>query len=164
MGKGFSFASVVLSYFLVGGGMFTATLVGSELRFASELPGYALLAAMRLAAGEVAHAFRVGSGATAVSTSLSLALIGVGHLVGLSVGLAMLVGMLISWAGLVPALTAMHGVGDNVAGLVNTTFRSEVRFIGAGTIGVAALWSLLRIIGPIVKGIRSAMAASKRRW
>src|SRR6476661_7809999 len=57
--------------------------------------GYALLAAMRLAAGEVAHAFRVGSGATAVSTSLSLALIGVGHLVGLSVGLAMLVGMLI---------------------------------------------------------------------
>jgi putative OPT family oligopeptide transporter len=125
--------------------------------------GYALLAAMRLAAGEVAHAFRVGSGATAVSTSLSLALIGVGHLVGLSVGLAMLVGMLISWAGLVPALTAMHGVGDNVAGLVNTTFRSEVRFIGAGTIGVAALWSLLRIIGPIVKGIRSAMAASKAR-
>ncbi len=125
--------------------------------------GYALLAAMRLAAGEVAQAFRVGSGATAVSTSLSLALIGVGHLVGLSVGLAMLVGMLISWAGLVPALTSIHGVGDNVAGLVNTTFRSEVRFIGAGTIGVAALWSLLRIIGPIVKGIRSAMAASKAR-
>ncbi len=125
--------------------------------------GYALLAAMRLAAGEVAHAFRLGSGATAVSTSLSLALIGVGHLVGVSVGLAMLVGMLIAWGGLVPFLTALHGVGDNVSGLVNTTFRSEVRFIGAGTIGVAALWSLLRIIGPIAKGIRAAMAASKAR-
>ncbi len=125
--------------------------------------GYALLSAMRLAAGEVAHAFRLGSGATAVSTSLSLALIGVGHLVGVSVGLAMLVGMLIAWGGLVPLLTSLHGVGHDVAGLVNTTFRSEVRFIGAGTIGVAALWSLLRIIGPIVKGIRAAMAASKAR-
>jgi putative OPT family oligopeptide transporter len=38
-----------------------------------------------------------------------------------------------------------------------------VRFIGAGVIGVAALWSLFRIIGPISKGIRSAMAASKAR-
>ncbi|MBI2813231.1 MAG: oligopeptide transporter, OPT family [Opitutae bacterium] len=126
--------------------------------------GYALLAAMRLAAGEVAKNFKIGSAATGVSTSLSMALIGVGHLVGLSVGLAMLVGMLISWAGLVPLLTAMHGVaGDNVDKIVSTTFRSEVRFIGAGVIGVAALWSLFRIIGPITRGIGAALAASQAR-
>ncbi len=125
--------------------------------------GYALLGAMRLVAGEVAIAFRVGAGASAASTSLSMALIGVGHLVGLSVGVAMLLGMLISWGGLVPLLTASHGVTGDVAKLVNTTFRSEVRFIGAGAIGVAALWSLLRIIGPIVQGIRAAIAASRAR-
>lgn len=125
--------------------------------------GYALLAAMRLAAAEVAKAFTVGSAATAVSTSLSMALIGVGHLVGLSVGVAMLIGMLIAWVGLVPWLTARHGLSGDVAELVDTTFRSEVRFIGAGTIGVAALWSLFRILGPIAKGIRASMAASKAR-
>ncbi len=125
--------------------------------------GFALLGAMRLAASEMAKNFRVGAGASGVSTSLSMALIGVGHLVGLSVGLAMLVGMLITWAGLVPMLTAMHGVTGDLDHLVNTTFRSEVRFIGAGAIGVAALWSLFRIIGPIVKGIRAALAASKAR-
>lgn len=125
--------------------------------------GYALLGATRLAASEVAVSFRLGSAASAASTSFSMALIGVGHLVGLSVGVAMLVGMLIAWAGLVPLLTAMHGVTGNLDQLINTTFRSEVRFIGAGTIGVAALWSLFRILGPIVKGIRSAMAASKAR-
>ena len=124
---------------------------------------YALLAAMRLAASDVAVSFRLGRGATAASTSLSMALIGVGHLVGLSVGVAMLFGMLIAWVGLVPMLTAMHGVTGNLDQLVNTTFRGEVRFIGAGTIGVAALWSLIRILGPIIKGIRSAMAASKAR-
>jgi putative OPT family oligopeptide transporter len=125
--------------------------------------GYALLAAMRLAASDIAVAFRVGSGASVASTSLSMALIGVGHLVGLSVGVAMLVGMLIAWAGLVPILTAMHGVTGDVGHVVNTIFRTEVRFIGAGVIGVAALWSLVRILGPIARGIRAAMAASKAR-
>lgn len=125
--------------------------------------GYALLAAMRLVASDIAIAFRVGSGATAASTSLSLALIGVGHLVGLSVGVAMLVGMLIAWGGLVPILTSLHGVTNDVSQVVNLTFRSEVRFIGAGVIGVAALWSLFRIVGPIVRGIRTAMTASKAR-
>ena len=125
--------------------------------------GYALLGAIRLVASEVAVTFRVGAGASGASTSLSMALIGVGHLVGLSVGAAMLVGMLIAWAGLMPMLTALHGVTADIDGVVNTTFRSEVRFIGAGTIGVAALWSLFRIIGPIVTGIRAAMAASRSR-
>ncbi|HTL67171.1 MAG TPA: oligopeptide transporter, OPT family [Lacunisphaera sp.] len=125
--------------------------------------GYALLAAMRVAAGEIGINFRVGAGATGVATSMSLALIGVGHLVGLSVGIAMLLGMAIAWGGLMPWLTALHGMAGDVDTIVNATFRSEVRFIGAGTIGVAALWSLFRIIGPIVKGITAAMAASKAR-
>jgi putative OPT family oligopeptide transporter len=71
--------------------------------------------------------------------------------------------MLIAWAGLVPILTAMHGVTGDVGHVVNTIFRTEVRFIGAGVIGVAALWSLVRILGPIARGIRAAMAASKAR-
>ena len=92
-----------------------------------------------------------------------MALIGVGHLVGLSVGIAMAVGMLVTWAGLVPILTAMHGASGDIAALVDDTFRNDVRFIGAGTIGVAALWSLLRILGPIIRGIRAAMATADAR-
>ena len=57
----------------------------------------------------------------------------------------------------------MQGVGADVAATVNDVFRSQVRFIGAGTIGVAAVWTLLKIIGPIIAGIRSAMAASRAR-
>jgi putative OPT family oligopeptide transporter len=125
--------------------------------------GFALLAAMKVAAAEVATTFRVGVGVSGASTSLSMALIGVGHLVGLSVGIAMAIGMLITWAGLMPMLTAMHGTGGDIATLVDDTFRNQVRFIGAGTIGVAALWSLLRILGPIVRGIRAAMAAADAR-
>lgn len=136
-----------------------ATIVAGSIASAV----FALLAAMRLVAGELATAFRVGSGATGASTSLSMALIGVGHLVGLTVGIAMLIGMLTAWVILVPWLTSIQGVGEDVAATVNTVFRSQVRFIGAGTIGVAAVWTLLKILKPITAGIRSSIASSKAR-
>src|SRR5690348_10145669 len=50
--------------------------------------GYALLAALGLVASAAAKSFRTGAGATQISTSFSLALISVGHLVGLAVGAA----------------------------------------------------------------------------
>ncbi|MEO6216765.1 MAG: oligopeptide transporter, OPT family, partial [Sphingomonas sp.] len=123
--------------------------------------GFAILAAMKLVAGEAVKNFRVGAGASGASTSFSMALIGVGHLVGLSVGAAMFFGMIIAWGGLMPYLT--HGVVGELDTIVSTTFRLKVRFIGAGAIGVAAIWTLLKILGPIIGGIRSAMAASRAR-
>ena len=124
--------------------------------------GLSLLISMKLVAGEIARYFKVGAGATGASTSLSLALVGVGHLVGLSVGLAMLLGMAISWIGLVPYFS--QGVaGADAAEIAGSVFREKARFIGAGTIGVAAIWTLLKIIGPIVQGLKSAMAASAAR-
>ncbi|MEO8375828.1 MAG: oligopeptide transporter, OPT family [Sphingomonas bacterium] len=123
--------------------------------------GFAVLAAMKLVAAEAVQNFRVATGASGVSTSFSMALIGVGHLVGLSVGAAMFFGMIIAWGGLMPYLT--HGFTGELDAVVKTVFRSQVRFIGAGTIGVAAIWTLLKILGPIIGGIRSAMAASRAR-
>src|SRR5205085_1605278 len=127
---------------------------------------YALLAAMGVVASAAAKSFRMGSGASQVSTSFSLALIGVGHLVGLAVGAAMFVGLLISWAYLVPHYTSLAGaipVGTSLDDFIGDIFVHKVRFIGAGTIGVAAIWTLLRIIGPIIAGIRGALAANRER-
>ncbi len=38
-----------------------------------------------------------------------------------------------------------------------------MRFFGAGVIGVAAIWTLLKLLGPILKGIKGALAASGKR-
>jgi putative OPT family oligopeptide transporter len=123
------------------------------------------LAQTRLLASEAARAFKVGSGATAVSGSLSMLLIGVGHLVGLTVGIAMFIGLLISWAFLVPHYTSLAAIpaGTGLGDFVGSIFVGKVRFIGAGTIGIAAIWTLLKILGPIVSGIRSAIAANVER-
>jgi putative OPT family oligopeptide transporter len=124
------------------------------------------LAQTRLLASEASKAFGVGSGATAVSGSLSMLLIGVGHLVGLTVGIAMFVGLIISWAFLVPHYTSLAGAvpaGTSLGDFVGGVFVQKVRFIGAGTIGIAAIWTLLKILGPIISGIRSAIAANAER-
>ena len=126
---------------------------------------FAALAQTRILVADAAKAFKVGTGASAASTTMSMLLIGVGHLVGLTVGIAMFVGLLISWAYLVPHYTslAIQPPGVELGDFVNTVFREKVRFIGAGTIGVAAVWTLLKIIGPILKGIKDALAANQAR-
>ncbi|WP_294294090.1 OPT family oligopeptide transporter [uncultured Sphingomonas sp.] len=126
--------------------------------------GFTLLTQLRLVAAEAAKNFKVGvASATGVSTSFSLALIGVGHLVGLTVGIAMAVGMVLAWGVLMPILTSLQPTLDPVDTVVGSVFRNDVRFIGAGTIGVAAIWTLLKILGPIIGGIRSAMVAARAR-
>lgn len=125
---------------------------------------YPLLAKMKLLAEEVGGPVRFGGGVTSVGASLSLTLIGIGHLVGLAVGLAMLTGIVIGFGALLPIYTAGGAPeGMDIADFIGTVFRQKVRFIGAGTIGIAAIWTLLRIIGPIVRGIGAAVAANRAR-
>jgi putative OPT family oligopeptide transporter len=92
-----------------------------------------------------------------------LALFAVGHLVGLWTGIAMFVGVLIAWLAAVPYLTSLQPLTGSLEHIANTVWRHDVRFIGAGAIGIAALWSLIRLIGPVVAGLRGAMAASRIR-
>jgi putative OPT family oligopeptide transporter len=123
--------------------------------------GFALLAQTKLVAAEAATFFRVGGGATGISGGLSFALLGAGHLVGLSVGMAMLAGVTIGWWIVLPILTAAAPQTGDVAAWANGVFRGDVRFFGAGVIGVAAIWTLVRIAGPVLGGLRASLAASR---
>lgn len=119
---------------------------------------FALITRTKLAAEEGALFFKAGTGATGIIGGLQFALIGAGHLIGLTVGIAILVGVAIGWWVALPILSA--GLPGTAEAVANTVFRGEVRFLGAGTIGMAAIWTLLKIIGPVVGGIRSSLAAS----
>ena len=125
---------------------------------------FAVVVATRVFAGDVVHYFRVGGdkgGVTGFDFLLSFALFGIGHLVGLWVGMAMLVGALIGWGWGVPHYSAeLHGA---IADMAKVAAKEHVRFIGAGTIGVAAVWTLAKLVKPVVSGLASAMAASRLR-
>ena len=124
---------------------------------------FAILTQTRLLVGEASIWFRTGAGATGIAGSLSLALMGVGHLVGISVGAAMFLGLVVGWWILLPYLTAIQPMTGGPEVWANAIFTADVRFFGAGVIGVAAVWTLVRIAGPVLGGIRSAMAASRAR-
>ena len=145
---------------------------------------YAFLIAARGFAGEAARFFKLpaflGGGATGVGFGMQFALLGAGHLIGLTVCLAQLFGLILAWVFIVPILTSpdtiawltAHGIpsiattlpaGVGAEELASTVWRSEVRFMGAGVIGVAAIWTLIKLIGPLVGGLTSALAAQSRR-
>jgi putative OPT family oligopeptide transporter len=124
---------------------------GSLLSF-----GFSLVIAMRLFADQLVSFFRIGAAVTGCGSSLSLALFGVGHLVGLSVGLAILVGLVIAWGIATPILTALHPADGSAAVAGLTVWKTQVRLIGAGTIGVAAIWTLAKMVKPIWFGLLSA--------
>lgn len=135
------------------------TLVGGTLASA----GFAAIVATRVFAGELAGYVRAGAGSTGIAFSLSLALVGAGHLIGLSVGVAILAGLVVAWGIATPVLSALHPLPGVPSVVALTTWSHLVRFIGAGTIGVAALWTLARLAKPVWGGVASSIAAARAR-
>jgi putative OPT family oligopeptide transporter len=123
------------------------------------------IAATQVAAGDFVRFFKVGTnGQSSFDFGFSLALVGAGHLVGLSVGLAMLAGVLIAWGGAVPILTALDPTpAMAIADHATTIWVHQVRFIGAGAIAVASIWTLLKLARPVMQGFVSTLAASPAR-
>src|SRR4051794_3332008 len=137
----------------------TAVILGSVAS-----AGLALLTATRIAAGQVTGFFRIGGLASSgYDIAWSLALLGAGHLVGLSVGVAMLVGLVISWGIAVPILTSMQPAAAGVE-LVTPTpaiLGPQVRFLGAGALAGAAIYPLARLAKPVVGGLVGTLASAR---
>jgi putative OPT family oligopeptide transporter len=127
---------------------------------------FAIIVATQVFASDVAQTFRIGrrGAVSGYDFSLSFALLAIGHLCGLSVGIAMLIGTGIGWGWLVPHYSALTGDLTTAAGaLAQSTWSHKVRFIGAGAIGVSAIWTLLKLVKPVASGLAGAMAASRAR-
>ncbi len=109
--------------------------------------------------------FALGGAVFRVGTGFSLALLGTGYLVGIVAGIAMLVGVVIAWGIAVPLLTAAGTAPPDatIAKYATDVWSHQVRFVGAGTIGIAAVWTLLGLLGPMVEGVRASFAAVRRR-
>ena len=143
---------------------------------------FAVVVATQVFASDVAQTFRFGKRAavSGYDFSLSFALLAIGHLCGIAVGIAMLIGALIGWGWGVPhysqmaaemmssgaqvpkAVVAALGSGE-VSKIATATWSNYVRFIGAGAIGVSAIWTLLKLIQPVISGLAGAMAANRAR-
>ncbi|BET13479.1 oligopeptide transporter, OPT family [Pandoraea sputorum] len=102
-----------------------------------------------------------GAAVFRLTTGFSLALIGAGYLIGIVSGLAILLGAVLTWGVAVPVLTAITPNPDGLAmaAFANGLWQHKVRFIGAGVIGVAAIWTLITLAKPMVDGVKTSFAA-----
>ncbi|HUO23961.1 MAG TPA: oligopeptide transporter, OPT family [Caulobacteraceae bacterium] len=125
--------------------------------------GVVLMTAMNLFAGEISLYGRLTPrAASGVGLSFSFLLVGIGQLMGVAVGAAMAVGLIITWGVAVPILTAAHPAAGDAAAIAVGVWKSQVKLIGAGAIAASALWTLGKLAVPVWTGLMSAIAASRR--
>lgn len=123
-----------------------------------------LTSGLRIAADSASYWFKAGGMVFQLPMGFSLALLGAGYLVGLAGGIAILLGIFIAWGVAVPYFSAQVGApaeGTELASFALTLWKEKVRFIGAGTIGIAAIWTLITLLKPMVEGMRLSFRAFK---
>jgi putative OPT family oligopeptide transporter len=114
----------------------------------------------------------VGRSIAYAGTNLSPALLGVGYICGLNVGIVMLAGSIISWNIAIPIygsyfLDANAALAAQVAGLspedaAGMLWSQQMRFLGVGAMLIGGLWTLVSLRGSLLAGIKSGFAATRR--
>ena len=117
---------------------------------------------LQVLGGSLSAWFHVGRGMTQLPLGYSTALVGAGYLIGIASGIAMLVGILIAWAGFVPYFTMTEMVPDGMTlqKFAGTVYQQKVRLIGAGAMGVAAIWTLMTLARPVIDGVKESIAGT----
>lgn len=115
----------------------------------------------RFLSAEVSYWFSFGSATTQLPIGFSSALLGAGYLIGIASGMAILAGLILAWVVFVPYLTSTltPDAGQSASAFASFVWARKVRFIGAGAIGIAAIWTLITLAKPILDGMRLSMQA-----
>ena len=111
---------------------------------------------LRVIADSASYWFKSGTAIFQLPMGFSLSLLGAGYLVGLTGGIAILLGISIAWGIAVPYFSSHIPQPSDMemAAFAMKLWKEKVRFIGAGTIGIAAVWTLLMLLKPMVEGMK----------
>jgi putative OPT family oligopeptide transporter len=144
--------------------------------------GFIKLAAasgLRLIPDSAAAAGFFGKYLAYAGTNLSPALLGVGYIVGLNIGIVVLAGSVISWNIAIPIFQATqlgahpelaaaiaaacsglpsHECAETTAGML---WSRQIRYLGVGAMLVGGLWALVSLRKSIVSGVKSGLAATR---
>ena len=113
----------------------------------------------RILADSIGGAISLGGAVFRTGTGFSLALVGVGYLVGIGACLALFTGVIIAWGIAVPVLTALTPAdGKSAKEAAELVWSEQVRLMGAGIIAVGGLWTVGSLAKPIFESVRSALS------
>ncbi len=107
-----------------------------------------------------------------IGTNLSPALLGVGYIVGLNVGIVVLSGAVLSWHIAIPLYQAFFmGTDPALAASVATVssadaafaiWGAKIRYLGVGAMLVGGIWTLFSLRKSLLNGVKSGFAAARK--
>ena len=106
-----------------------------------------------------------------MGTNLSPALLGVGYIVGLNIGIVVLSGSILSWHIAIP-LYQMYFLGtdptlaSSIAGapaedVAGAIWSAKIRYLGVGAMLIGGVWTLFSLRKSLLSGVRSGIAAAR---
>src|SRR4051812_11413623 len=126
---------------------------------------------LRLIPDSAAYAATFGKAIAYIGTNLSPALLGVGYIVGLNVGIVMIAGGIISWDIAIPIYSGWYlhtdpALAARVQGLAAedaayAIWAAQIRYLGVGAMLIGGVWTLISLRNSLLSGVRSGLAATR---
>ena len=115
--------------------------------------------------GVVEGAVRLGNTLLYFGTDVSVALLGVGVIVGLEVATLVFAGGAIGWIVSIPIYYVVTPLPEGeVLDAAWTAWSGQIRYMGVGAMIIGGLWSMIRIRSGIVKGLREAFSGIRSQY
>ena len=134
-----------------------SALLGGVAKFAAQ-------SGLRLLPDTAASASFFGKALAYVGTNLSPALLGVGYIVGLNIGIVIVAGSVLSWDIAIPIYTTYFNTAalppDSEAAAY-AVWSSQIRYLGVGAMLVGGIWTLFSLRSSLLSGVRSGLAATR---
>jgi putative OPT family oligopeptide transporter len=145
-----------------------AASIGAVLKLAAE-------SGFRVIADNASGAAFFGKYLGYMGTNLSPALLGVGYIVGLNIGIVVVSGSILSYNIAIPIYHALfldHDPGlaaaiaadcsDAVACIAGRIRGAQIRYLGVGAMLIGGIWTLFSMRKSLLSGIRSGIAATRK--
>ena len=126
---------------------------------------------LRLVPDTAAYAGFLGKAIAYMGTNLSPALLGVGYIVGLNIGIVVVGGGILSWNIAIPIYSSFFLEGNpELAARVATLsaedaafaiWGAEIRYLGVGAMLIGGIWTLISLRKSLLSGVRSGLAATR---
>lgn len=142
-------------------GIIVAAIAGAAFKF-SEI-------GLKLVAPSIGGSATAGPAVFGIGTEVGAALLAVGYIVGMNIGVVVFAGGAIAWLIAIPiymatadpvSLDAMLGgaTGYDAAFVV---WSAQIRYMGVGAMVVGGVWALVSLIKPMIAGVSSSIRALK---
>ncbi len=91
------------------------------------------------------------------------ATIAAGYIIGIEVGISFLVGIVLGWLVILPILTSIIGLPaeDSYYQMAMSMWTTHLRYIGVGVMVVGGFWTLMRLLKPVIKGLKVSLQGMK---